>query len=146
MSSHIDMYLMTCLQLLRCLRVLMYLIDFGFNIRNNFDSVQYNTRNSSFLLAYEAQPCPKAVVSLARETIVKVACGTNHTVAVDSNGFVYTQGCGDYGRLGHKEHKDEQVPRRVEIFTKHNVLPPDALIAAGSVNLHVLLVGFVAHY
>ncbi|KAI8548913.1 hypothetical protein RHMOL_Rhmol07G0310700 [Rhododendron molle] len=95
---------------------------------------EYNTRNSSVLLAYEAQPCPKAVVSLAGETIVKVACGTNHTVVVDSNGFVYTWGCGDYGRLGHKEQKDEWVPRRVEIFTKHNVLPPDALIAAGSVN------------
>ncbi|KAI8563431.1 hypothetical protein RHMOL_Rhmol03G0110800 [Rhododendron molle] len=37
-------------------------------------------------------------------------------------------------RLGHKEQKDEQVPCRVEIFTKHNVLPPDALIASGSVN------------
>ncbi|KAF7138142.1 hypothetical protein RHSIM_Rhsim07G0245600 [Rhododendron simsii] len=117
-----------------CLLVLMHLIDFGFNVRNNFDSVQYNTRNSSVLLAYEAQPCPKAVVCLAGETIVKVACGTNHTVAVDSNGFVYTWGCGDYGRLGHKEQKDEWVPRRVETFTKHNVLPRDALIAAGSVN------------
>ncbi|XP_058225438.1 uncharacterized protein LOC131334446 [Rhododendron vialii] len=95
---------------------------------------EYNTRNSSVLLAYEAQPCPKAVVSFAGETIVKVACGTNHAVAVDSNGFVYTWGCGDYGRLGHKEQKDEWVPRRVETFTKHNVLPRDALIAAGSVN------------
>lgn len=79
MSSHIEMYLMKCLQLLKCLLVLMHLIDFGFNVRNNFDSVQYNTRNSSVLLAYEAQPCPKAVVCLAGETIVKVACGTNHT-------------------------------------------------------------------
>lgn len=95
---------------------------------------EYNTRNSSVLLAYEAQPCPKAVASLAGETIVKVACGTNHTVAVDSNGFVYTWGCGDYGRLGHKEQKDEWIPRRIEIFTKHNILPPDALISAGSVN------------
>ncbi|XP_058205807.1 uncharacterized protein LOC131319539 [Rhododendron vialii] len=134
MSSHIDMYLMTCLQLLRCLRVPMHLIDFGFNIRNNFDSMQYNTRNSSVLLAYEAQSCPKVVVSLAGEMIVKVACGTNHTVVGDSNGFVYTWGCGDYGRLGHKEQKDEWVPHRVEIFTKHNVLPHDALIAVGSIH------------
>lgn len=37
-------------------------------------------------------------------------------------------------RLGHKEQKDEWIPRRIEIFTKHNVLPPDALISAGSIN------------
>lgn len=33
-------------------------------------------------LAYEAQPRPRAIVSLAGETIVKVACGSNHTGAV----------------------------------------------------------------
>lgn len=37
-------------------------------------------------------------------------------------------------RLGHREQKDEWVPRRVDIFQKHNVLPPEAVISAGSVN------------
>lgn len=41
--------------------------------------LQYNTKDSSVRLAYEAQPRPKAIASLAGETIVKVACGTNHT-------------------------------------------------------------------
>lgn len=41
--------------------------------------LQYNTKDSSVRLAYEAQPRPKAVAALAGETIVKVACGTNHT-------------------------------------------------------------------
>ncbi|KAK9270372.1 hypothetical protein L1049_025951 [Liquidambar formosana] len=95
---------------------------------------EYNTKDSSVRLAYEAQPRPKAIASLAGETIVKVACGTNHTVAVDSNGFVYTWGFGGYGRLGHREQKDEWAPRRVEVFQRHNVLPPDAIISAGSVN------------
>ncbi|XP_043809330.1 protein RCC2 isoform X2 [Manihot esculenta] len=95
---------------------------------------EYNTKDSSVRLAYEAQPRPRAIASLAGETIVKVACGSNHTVAVDSNGYVYTWGFGGYGRLGHREQKDEWVPRRVEVFSKHNVLPPDAVISAGSVN------------
>ncbi|XP_057469760.1 uncharacterized protein LOC130758825 [Actinidia eriantha] len=95
---------------------------------------EYNTKDSSVRLAYEAQPRPKAIASLAGETIVKVACGTNHTVAVDSNGFVYTWGFGGYGRLGHREQKDEWAPRRVDVFTRHNVLPPNAVISAGSVN------------
>ncbi|KAJ6399567.1 hypothetical protein OIU77_020178 [Salix suchowensis] len=95
---------------------------------------EYNTKDSSVRLAYEPQPRPRAIASLAGETIVKVACGTNHTVAVDSNGHVYTWGFGGYGRLGHREQKDEWVPRRVDIFSKHNVLPPGAVISAGSVN------------
>ncbi|XP_052201624.1 uncharacterized protein LOC127807642 [Diospyros lotus] len=95
---------------------------------------EYNTKDSSVRLAYEPQPRPKAIASLAGETITKVACGTNHTVAVDTNGFVYTWGFGGYGRLGHREQKDEWAPRRVEIFTRHNVLPANAVISAGSVN------------
>ncbi|KAH7850300.1 hypothetical protein Vadar_030682 [Vaccinium darrowii] len=94
----------------------------------------FNTKESSVKLAYEGQPRPKALASLAGETIVKVACGTNHTVSVDSNGFVYTWGFGGCGRLGHREQKDEWLPRRVDVFTRHNVLPPNAVISAGSVN------------
>jgi alpha-tubulin suppressor-like RCC1 family protein len=40
---------------------------------------EFNMKDSSVRLAYEAQPRPKAIASLAGETIVKVACGTNHT-------------------------------------------------------------------
>ncbi|KAL2468272.1 Regulator of chromosome condensation (RCC1) family protein [Forsythia ovata] len=95
---------------------------------------EYNTKDSSVRLAYEAQPSPQTIASLAGETIVKVACGLNHTVAVDKNGYVYTWGFGGYGRLGHREQKDEWVPRRVDVFTKHNILPPDAIVSAGSAN------------
>ncbi|KAJ8772550.1 hypothetical protein K2173_027727 [Erythroxylum novogranatense] len=95
---------------------------------------EYNTKDSSVRLAYEAQPRPRAIASLSGETIVKVACGSNHTVAVNSSGHVYTWGFGGYGRLGHREQKDEWVPRRVDVFQRQNVLPSDAVISAGSVN------------
>ncbi|CAA2937351.1 Hypothetical predicted protein [Olea europaea subsp. europaea] len=95
---------------------------------------EYNTKDSSVRLAYEAQPRPKAIASLSGETIVKVACGTNHTVAVDKNGFVYTWGFGGYGRLGHREQKDEWAPRRVDVFTRNNTLSPEAVVSAGSAN------------
>ncbi|XP_065881449.1 uncharacterized protein [Euphorbia lathyris] len=95
---------------------------------------EYNTKDSSVRLAYEAQPRPRAIASLSGETIVKVACGANHTVAVDSNGYVYTWGFGGYGRLGHREQKDEWAPRRVDVFQRNNLLPPDAIVSAGSVN------------
>ncbi|XP_074273380.1 uncharacterized protein LOC141596995 [Silene latifolia] len=95
---------------------------------------EYNTKDSSVRLAYQPQARPKAIASLSGETIVKVACGTNHTVAVDSNGFVYTWGFGGYGRLGHREQKDEFSPRRIDVFSRHNVLPPDAVVSAGGAN------------
>lgn len=44
-------------------------------------SIQYNTKDSSLRLAYEAQPRPRAISTLSGETIVKVACGNNHTGA-----------------------------------------------------------------
>ncbi|XP_058091066.1 uncharacterized protein LOC131237364 [Magnolia sinica] len=95
---------------------------------------QYNLKEGSVKLAYEAQPRPRAIASLSSKTIIKVACGVNHTVAVDSSGFVYTWGFGGYGRLGHREQKDEWVPRLVEVFQKNNLLPPTAVVSAGSVN------------
>ncbi|KAI3733244.1 hypothetical protein L1987_64464 [Smallanthus sonchifolius] len=95
---------------------------------------EYNTKESSVRLAYEAQPRPQAIASFANETIINVACGSNHTVAVDSERYVYTWGFGGYGRLGHREQKDEFSPRRVDVFTKHNLLPPGAVVSAGSAN------------
>jgi len=41
--------------------------------------LQYNSKDSSVRLVYEPQPRPRAIAALAGETIVKVACGTNHT-------------------------------------------------------------------
>lgn len=35
-------------------------------------------------------------------------------------------------RLGHREQKDEWQPRLVEVFQKQNVLPPNAIVSAGS--------------
>jgi hypothetical protein len=35
-------------------------------------------------------------------------------------------------RLGHREQKDEWKPRLVEVFQKNNVVPPNAVVSAGS--------------
>ncbi|KAI3858836.1 hypothetical protein MKX03_015773 [Papaver bracteatum] len=93
----------------------------------------YNTKSASVQLAYEAQPRPKAIAAFAGSTVVKVACGTNHTVAVDSKGLVYTWGYGGYGRLGHYEQKDEWTPRAINFFLR-KILPPNAIVAAGAHN------------
>lgn len=37
-------------------------------------------------------------------------------------------------RLGHREQKDEWAPRIVDVFTRHNTVPPNAIVSAGSAN------------
>lgn len=54
-------------------------------------------------------PVPNVVVR-------DIACGINHTLALDSQKRVFTWGFGGYGRLGHTEQKDELVPRLVKLF------------------------------
>jgi len=57
------------------------------------------------------QPTPVSDVQIA-----SIACGNNHTAAVDTKGRCYTWGWGGYGRLGHSEQKDEMIPRLVKFF------------------------------
>lgn len=41
--------------------------------------MQYNVKDGSVKLAYEAQPRPRAIAAFSEKIVVKVACGTNHT-------------------------------------------------------------------
>jgi hypothetical protein len=41
--------------------------------------LQYNSKEGSVRLVYEAQPRPRAISSLATKTVIKVACGNNHS-------------------------------------------------------------------
>ncbi|XP_012699498.1 protein RCC2 isoform X5 [Setaria italica] len=77
-------------------------------------------------------PKPRAIDASFKNTVVKVACGTNHTVAIDNKGFVYTWGFGGSGRLGHGAQNDEWKPRQLLFFEKHMVLRPNAIVSAGS--------------
>lgn len=49
------------------------------NVYVIFSFLQYNSKDSSVKLVYEPQPRPRAIATLSGETVVKVACGTNHT-------------------------------------------------------------------
>lgn len=48
--------------------------------------------------------------------IVDVACGTNHTLAVDKKHRCFSWGFAGYHRLGHSETKNELVPRSIKMF------------------------------
>uniref|UniRef100_A0A6G1S701 Protein RCC2 n=2 Tax=Aceria tosichella TaxID=561515 RepID=A0A6G1S701_9ACAR len=48
--------------------------------------------------------------------IVDVACGTSHTLAVDTKHRCFSWGFAGYHRLGHSETKNELVPRSIRLF------------------------------
>lgn len=78
-------------------------------------------------ISYNFEKVPKRIMFYVEKTkdhvtpiddvdILDVACGTNHTVALDSKKRVFSWGFGGYGRLGHADTKDEMVPRLIKFF------------------------------
>jgi hypothetical protein len=103
----------------------------------------YNTKDSSIKLAYRPQPrpLPPAGEQFQSRTIVAVAAGTAHVLAADSEGWLWSWGCGNYGVLGHKVQQDEMRPRRVEAFSGRMVVVPDSPLAAGTTSSFAVGVG-----
>jgi len=50
---------------------------------------------------------PKLIAALAAKTILRVAAGQNHLLALDDAGAVYSWGCGNYGA-----RRSARSPRR----------------------------------
>jgi alpha-tubulin suppressor-like RCC1 family protein len=51
-----------------------------------------NARAASVKIMYEPQPTPRKISALAEKTIRVVACGHNHTLALDTEQAAYTWG------------------------------------------------------
>lgn len=72
------------------------------NITNKVD---YKTGDS---------PLPMLMESLTNELIVEIGCGSNHSLAINDKGEVFSWGEGIYGQLGHGVLDNEFYPRKVE--------------------------------
>ena len=95
---------------------------------------EHNTSHASVKIAYEPQPVPKKVQFRSflgddegtdpdALKIVKAAASNVHAACIDERGRLWTWGCGDYGRLGHGEQKDEFRPRVVKMFMGRMAIP-----------------------
>ena len=62
------------------------------------------------------EPVAKRIQSLQSHIITAVACGSTHSLALDSIGQVFSWGWGALGALGHNDGADQQAPRLVEFF------------------------------
>lgn len=89
-------------------------------------------------LAFNTFSEPFLVRQLADKNIVQIACGQQHTIALDSDGFVYVWGFGGYGRLGLGSQQDHLVPTLVPQFARENVLARATAVFAGSTSSAVI--------
>jgi alpha-tubulin suppressor-like RCC1 family protein len=54
----------------------------------------------------------------ANSTLISIACGDSHSMAVTENGELFTWGFNDVGLLGHGGVDDSYCPRKVEGIPK----------------------------
>ncbi|KAB7498005.1 Protein RCC2-like protein [Armadillidium nasatum] len=106
-----------------------YLYSFGLP---EYGQLGHNTDGKFFVssnkLTYQFETSPRRVPVFVERSkdghptpvtdvkIVDIACGNNHSVAIDSKKRAYSWGFGGYGRLGHSDPKDEMVPRIIKFF------------------------------
>jgi RCC1 and BTB domain-containing protein len=57
---------------------------------------------------------PTIVEALEGVFVSQITCGWSHSVALTSNGKVYTWGNGDHGKLGHSSTRKVSVPHVVD--------------------------------
>ncbi|XP_015912785.2 protein RCC2 homolog [Parasteatoda tepidariorum] len=96
---------------------------------HNSDGKYFVTSNK---LSFRCEVVPRRIIAFIEKTreghvtlvddvhIIDVACGINHSVAIDSKKRCFSWGFGGYGRLGHAEQKDEMVPRLIKSFDGPN--------------------------
>ncbi|XP_054722034.1 uncharacterized protein LOC129231695 [Uloborus diversus] len=65
---------------------------------------------------------PIVLESLISEEIIKIKCGQYHSIAVASDGRVYTWGWGIHGQLGHGNAEDVNIPTVVKALKKKNIV------------------------
>ncbi|GLJ16737.1 hypothetical protein SUGI_0288000 [Cryptomeria japonica] len=67
---------------------------------------------------------PRAVQAFKRKNIhvIRVSAGDEHSVALDSNGYVYTWGKGYCGALGHGDEVDKTTPELLTGIKEHRAV------------------------
>ncbi|KAG2364307.1 regulator of chromosome condensation 1/beta-lactamase-inhibitor protein II [Suillus spraguei] len=88
--------------------------------------------------AFDIETEPIPVKGLDDKTIIDIACGPQHSVALDSQGLVYVWGYNGYCRLGLGNQQDVLIPKVVPNFAGPNEITMGAHIIAGPSNTVVL--------
>ena len=74
------------------------------------------------------QLLPKKVEAFAGQRVVAVSAGSEHGLALTSDGAVWSWGWGNSGRLGHGDQQNQLLPKKIEAFAGQRVVA----VSAGS--------------
>jgi len=88
--------------------------------------------------AYDVHSDPTPVRGLEGKKITQIACGQQHTVALDSDGVVYVWGYNGYCRLGLGHQKDILTPIPVPHFSGPNEQTMGYKVITGPTNTVVI--------
>ncbi|KAF0682697.1 Aste57867_25215 [Aphanomyces stellatus] len=72
---------------------------------------------------------PQQVDALRGLDVVMISCGSRHTLALTADGEVFSWGWGQMGQLGHENHKNLNLPTKIQFFADHKIKV--AFISAG---------------
>ncbi|EIM79311.1 RCC1/BLIP-II [Stereum hirsutum FP-91666 SS1] len=84
--------------------------------------------------AFDVESEPILVKGLTDKKIVQIACGQQHSIALDDTGVVYVWGYNGYCRLGLGDQKDVLIPKVVPQFAGPREMMMGAMVAAGPSN------------
>nr|XP_022328228.1 E3 ubiquitin-protein ligase HERC2-like isoform X2 [Crassostrea virginica] len=79
---------------------------------------------------------PVLITGLSGKQVAKICCGSTYSVALTTNGEVYSWGKGNFGRLGHGSSEDQTTPILLKFFKGHRIVD----IACGSGDAQTLAV------
>lgn len=88
--------------------------------------------------AYDVHNNPISVKALDGKHITQIACGPQHSIALDSEGIVYVWGYNGYCRLGLGHQKDILFPTPVPHFTGPSIPSMGQMVVAGPSNSVVI--------
>jgi hypothetical protein len=82
----------------------------------------YNDKYQLGLRHRYNQERPQLIKDLCHETIIQVACGQQHTLALTKNGKVYSWGLGVFGQLGHGRLSDKASPTLIKHLEDYRIV------------------------
>jgi len=96
--------------------------DYDMELDSDSDTVESAPDdNMSLTLAAGATGDSCALLPISRDfstRIVGIACGWQHSAAVDHHGWTWAWGWGQYGALGHGSTDNEPVPRKIRAWIR----------------------------
>ncbi|XP_060103049.1 probable E3 ubiquitin-protein ligase HERC6 [Heteronotia binoei] len=65
---------------------------------------------------------PEQIQALEAQAVVNVSCGKEYSIAICSNGSIFSWGAGTFGQLGTGQWKDQLIPKKIDGLSPRKVI------------------------